>query len=364
MPPHDELIYWLAFINASDLKLNLIKPIIQRWCGAESRPLSELFTLSPLEWSTTFGLYDEDVARAMAVPTKLDDQAKLLAQWQAEDIEPLTYLDSRYPQRFLQTLPSAHQPLMVWVQGAVELLNEPSVTVLNSSASAADDHGFLDNFLEALVTHNITLLNSYSRGFERTMFEQMVQIPTGRAIAILPMGLQAFHQTTDKLRRAKNSRRVALVSPFPPDSPFQENFISACNMLIDHLALVLLILQPDADLQTRGLMALNQGLSVFIQHTEETTSQILLTNGALPLTDLTELIEMIEQSMVDAALFMPPHDAPAPSMADSEEMDDSYSLPIEEVEPLDGEKALEILADQGPVPASLRERLQNKGNME
>ena len=88
-------------------KINLVKPIIQQWCFSERRSLTELFDLSPWEWSTRFGLSDDEANRAVAARNKLPKQATIVAQWRAQNIEPLIRTDPRYPRRLIHILPPA-----------------------------------------------------------------------------------------------------------------------------------------------------------------------------------------------------------------------------------------------------------------
>ena len=143
MSDYPEVVYWLTLINQSGLKLNLVKPIIQRWCLVDQRPLADLFDLSPLEWSTTFGLNDEDATKAVSAQDKLAQQAKALVQWQQAGLEPLIRTDPRYPTRFRQAMPPAQQPLMLWAKGAIHLLNEAGVTMVGDEARMNPPPNFL-----------------------------------------------------------------------------------------------------------------------------------------------------------------------------------------------------------------------------
>ena len=84
MSQYPELIYWLALINESGLKLSQIKPIIQRWSVVEKRSLAELFELSSLDWSTTFGLEPQKAEQTLMAGQKLDRQVALLERWRAQ----------------------------------------------------------------------------------------------------------------------------------------------------------------------------------------------------------------------------------------------------------------------------------------
>ena len=107
MADHPEVVYWLALINESGLKLSRVKPIIQRWCVVEKRSLADLFDMSPLDWSTTFGLSEHEAQRVQPLRRKLEQQAAALATWQTQGIETLLHIDPRYPHRLAQTLPPA-----------------------------------------------------------------------------------------------------------------------------------------------------------------------------------------------------------------------------------------------------------------
>lgn len=368
MANYPELIYWLALINASSLKLNLVKPIIQQWCFVEQRPLAELFDMSALEWSTRFGLSDEDAERATRTRDKLSQQAAAVDQWRSQKIEPLIRTDPRYPRRLVHALPAAKQPLILWARGALNLLNEAGVAVLGSQNPDAATGQLLDELLRTLLAENIGLVSGYGRGLDRATFETMLTIDKGWAVTVLPMGLNAFAKSTSKLEAAVAGGKVVLVSPFAPDTPFQDKLAEARNLLIDHMALALLIPQADDDTKERAVAALGRGLPVFVGLTDTAGNRGLIDQGALLLTDPGEVVEMVQQAMIDDVLLdeeetLPPVAAPAastpqppaPALLDAP---DDFALHGEEAEPIDSDEALEILSLGGNVPEILRQRLQ------
>jgi len=375
MSDYPELIYWLALINESGLKLSLVKPIIQRWCVAEQRPLAELFELSPLEWETTFGVSDQEAERAIATRRKLAQQAAALKQWQAAGIEPITFLDARYPGRLAHTLPPARQPLILWAQGALNILNQPGVTMLGSQTPSDDSLEFIQELMTALAAEEVGLVSGYGRGLDRATFELMLAIENGRAVVVLPMGLSAFAKTTSKLTEAASAGQIALLSPFAPDTAFDEKLAEARNVLIDHLALALLIPDADEASQERGSAALDRGMPVFVSVTDTAGNRALIDRGALLLTDAGEVIELVQQAVIDAAFFDEPADLPeqapdqmaiaaeagAPLVAIptiSLQSDEDYALRSEDAEPIDSDEALDILSSGGEIPAILRQRLE------
>lgn len=367
---YPEVIYWLALINQSGLKLNLVKPIIQHWCINDKRALAELFALSPLELASTFGLSENDTAQIIAAGNQLESQAKLLAQWQQEGIETLIRTDPRYPNRLINTLTPVKQPLVLWAQGATALLNRPAVTMLGTQDPNDESTAeFINNLMVTLEAQEIGLVSGYGRGLDRTTFETMLNTENGRTVAILPMGLQTFTKTTNKLLQAVASARTVLVSPFAPDTLYQDKLAEARNILIDHLTLALLIPESDDDSQERAKTALERGLPVFVKANTPGNRQ-LLDHGALLLTDPDEVVEWVQQALVDDAMQEPDDDplpeelgaaplaatAPANAAASNED----YSLRGEEIPPLDSDEAIEVLSLGGEIPEILRNRLKKK----
>jgi DNA processing protein len=368
MADHPEVVYWLTLINESGLKLNLIKSIIQRWSVVEKRAVTDLFVLSPLEWSTTFGLADDEAERAAMVHHQLARQAKALSQWQAQGIEPIIRTDPRYPQRLAHILPPAKQPLLLWGQGDLTLLNEPTVAMLGSETPDESTAKFIDELIQVLVAEEIGLVSGYGRGLDRITFEMMLATAGGQALAMIPMGLNAFAKTTAKLKPAVDAKQIALISPFAPHNPFEEKLAEARNLLIDHLALALLILEPNEDAQKRASAALERGLPVLVRPSDTAANRSLIDQGALLLTDTGEVVEMVQQAMVDESLVEQTDEeaSSTPSFAVfpistplvPADSDDNYALHTEDMDPIDSDEAIEILSMGGEVPEILRRRLE------
>ena len=368
MPDYPEAVYWLTLINESSLKLSQVKPIIQRWAVIEQRSLAELFDMSPLDWSTTFGLSDTESVQLQRMRTKLDAQAKALAQWQSQGLEILLRIDPRYPRRLAETLPLVQQPLILWGQGGLDLLHEPGVAMLGGPAPDDAAGHLIEELMQALVTEEINLISGYGRGLDRSTFETMLTTPGGHAIAMLPLGLAAFAKTTTRLNEAVASGQIALVSPFAPDTPYQDKLAEARNLLIDHLALVLLILEPDEDSTERGTAAINRGVPVLMAGNADRATdyhRTLLNQGSLVLTDAGEVIEVVQQAIIDVTLEEPPVEVAPPPLAQpaSPEQGDDFSLHIDPVEPIDSQEAIEVLSSGGEIPEVLRKRLQKRQSL-
>ncbi|GAB4429522.1 MAG: hypothetical protein Kow0031_10070 [Anaerolineae bacterium] len=372
MEKHPEVVYWLALTQHSGLKLNIIKPIILRWCLQERRPLSALFELSPLEMGATFGLSEADADQILAVPARLPEQAALLARWQQQGIHLLARTDPRYPRRLAHALSPAKQPLLLWAEGRLELLNQPLVNLLGQPGQDKSAADFIAELVGTLEQEGIGLVSGYSRGLDRDAFDLMLASATGFAVALLPMGLAAFAQTTATLAPAVEAGRAALVSPFAPDTPYQERLAEARTLLIDHLSLALLIPDADDDAQSRATQALDRGLPVFVKENTPGNHQ-LIDQGALLLTDAGEVVDWVQQALVDDVLLDTDEEAApeavspaaAAPLTDTAPVapprsDEDFKLRVEDVPLLDSDEAIEVLSMGGDLPEVLRDRLKKR----
>lgn len=372
MATYTETVYWLTLINESGLKLNLIKPIIQSWCLMENRLLADLFNLPAEDWMAMFNLAKKEASQALLARDKLARQAEVLAHWQDQGIETLIRTDPRYPQR-LVTLPPSAQPLMLWVRGAISVLNEPGVAILGGQEPDSSTISLIRELVQALVAEGIGLVSGYGRGLDRTTFEAITTTEGGHAVAVLPMGLSAFAKTTNKLDQLIEAGRVVLVAPFSPDTPFQERLAEARNLLIDHMALALLVPQGDDDSLQRASAALGRGMPIFVGLTDTANNRALIDQGAILLTDAGEVVELVQQAIIDAVLLEPADEegaagpssvpaspSPLPSAPLTADTDNDFALRADDVEPIDSDEALEILSMGGKVPDVLRKRLQQE----
>jgi DNA processing protein len=371
MADYPEVVYWLAVINESRLRLNVIKPILLRWCVADGRPAADLLGLSALELASTFGISSSDAEQLLAVKSHLPQIATMLSQWRQADLQPIIRADRLYPRRLTYTLPPARQPLVLWARGNVALLNQPGVTILGQMGTEKITIAFIHSLLQVLQEESIALVSGYSRGLDRDTFELLVEGGQGTGVVIIPMGLNAFAKTTSKLNQAVADDRAVLVSPFAPDTAYQEKLADARNILIDHLTTALLVPNSDEDALARGKAALLRGLPVFVKENTEGNRE-LLNEGALLLTDTGEVVEWVQQAIVDDAMQdspaepEPPPEIPAaaplaetaPSIPSYS--DEDFNLRVEDVPPLDSDEALDVLSLGGDIPDILRQRLEKR----
>lgn len=367
MDNHNEAAYWLALINNSGLKLSQIKPIAQQWHLMEGKSIAQIFNLPVAELGDRFGLTATQAQGLRKAADTHPAQLTLLNQWQAADIHLLTLSHPHYPSKLIYALPPKQQPLFLWAKGETQALAEPTITILGGESPRPEVIDFVDNLVELLVAENIAVVSGYGKGLDRLVFDSIIRQADGRGIAVLPMGLTAFSQVSQKLDQAVESKNCLLISPFAPDTAYKDVFADARNILVDSLALALLIPEADATIQARAKAALERGLPVLVGMTDSPENRALIDSGAFLMTDPGEVVDMVQQAIIDETLQAQIAQAPAsdsaPPSAPSAppqpllDADDDYALGTEVADPMAADEALNILSSMGDVPDTLRARL-------
>lgn len=361
-----EKAYWLALVYASNVKLSIVKSVVQQWYLMEGKALVDLFNLSAAEMSVHFEIAENDAAKILKSAESHARYLKQLSDWEAQNIHLLPLSHPHYPSRLLTNLPPQQQPLFLWAQGNSEIINQASVTILGNPEPSAEIIAEVDTLVTDLVHEDVGLVSGYGKGLDRIAFENALKLENGRGVAILPMGLTAFAKYAQKLSPAIDAGKAVLLSPFPPDTVFKDNFASARNLLVDSLATVLLVPHADELAQARASAALERGLPVLVGRTDTPANRTLIDAGAFLMTDIQEVVELVQQAILDHEIqrdealknkrAQKAEKKPAPPIELLNDTDD-FKLHTEPLEVLEADKAIEILSAGGNIPTSLRKRL-------
>lgn len=368
-----EKAYWLALVYASDVKLSIVKATVQQWYLMEGKALVELFNLSAAEMGVHFGIAEKDAAKILKSADSHARYLKQLSEWEGQGIQLLPLSHPHYPGRLLTNLPYPQQPLLLWAQGNTEIINQASVTILGRPEPSAEIIAEVDALVTNLVKEDVGLVNGYGKGLDRIAFESALKHEDGRGIAILPMGLTTFAKYSKNLSPSIEAGRTVLLSPFLPKTAFNDKFADARNLLVDSLATVLLVPHADELAKSRAMTALERGMSVLVGRTDTPANRALIDAGAFLMTDIEEVIELVQQAILDheiqrdeAIKNKAAQKTEAKSTPSIELLNDTddFKLRTDSFEALEADKAIEILSAGGNIPTSLRKRLMalEKGN--
>lgn len=357
-----EAAYWLALTYASSLKLAHVKSIITAWCLEERQPLAALFEFPPERIAAKFGLLPEEAQQVIACAEHAPEQAARLANWQGEGVQLLTRAAPRYPRALVRWFPTEMQPLLLFCQGDVRMLGQPSAAVIGARDAGAETVGFARELSTLLAEEGLVVVSGLGKGIGQAAFDGALAAVGGRTAAVLPMGINAFAGVVsgiEDLTASVEQGRVVLLSPFHPDARFTEAQAIARNKLLVRVAKAVFVVAAREAGVARETAdeALRIGETVYVWDIDPTIdptavgNQTLIGSGALPITgapDVLEAVEAIVATTLELTEMAETPAAPPPPVKQVNEREVPY----------DPKTVLDLLSKAGQVPESLARRLQ------
>ena len=197
MDQSPEAAYWLTLAYASGLKLARVKAIVTPWCIEGGQSLAALFELSPAEIAIRIGISDEEGEQVIAAASRVPEQAKWLARLKNDGMQLITRGDPRYPRTLIRRLPLALQPLLLFCQGDIRILNRPSVAVIGTRDADNEEVSLARELTTLLAEEGLVVVSGLGKGVGQAAFEAALSTEEGQATAVLPMGISAFHSVAD-----------------------------------------------------------------------------------------------------------------------------------------------------------------------
>jgi predicted Rossmann fold nucleotide-binding protein DprA/Smf involved in DNA uptake len=350
-----EQCYWSALMYGGGVGLARIKAIIWQWCLAERRPLSTLFDLSPQELARHFKLNRAEAERILAAGEQASEQARLIERLQAIGIYIITRADPRYPRALIHSLPPEQQPFLLFCQGIPTLLAQPAVAFIGSRHSGGAAFDFTGKLAARLADDGLNVVGGYARGVGQAAFQGAIEgSEEGQATVVVPDGIIPFQVNIEEWEWQDyiDEGRLLIISPFRPETRWDEKLAMARNKLIVGLAhlIVVAAVREEGHAWDNANDALAQGKPVFVwvvgagAEPAATGNRALVEAGGRPVRDVEEAASQVEAVVEE-------------SIEESEPPLESAPSPPDDPPPLDAAATLDLLSRSGQVPGVLRERL-------
>ena len=285
----------LAWLALSELNLSFKQ-------GAELAQLygSEQVTLDPQRCPQLSAILSHTQQQYLAQLTSQPLQQSLVKQLQwaeAHRAVLLLYNDAGYPEG-LKSI--HHPPAFLWLQGRMNLLNEPSIAMVGARQATNSGMALATHFANRLAASGLTIVSGLALGIDGACHQGALDAQAD-TIAVLGSGLgQIYPAKHQPLAQRIVAGAGLLVSPWPlMAKPFGYRF-PARNRIISGLSLGVLVVE--AALGSGSLItakiALEQGREVFampssVHNVQARGCHQLIRNGAIlvdqPQQVLTEL---------------------------------------------------------------------------
>jgi len=226
----------------------------------------------------------------------------------------LTLRNSQIPSRLLRL---AQPPAQLYVDGELApLLGRPCVGIVGSRKVSAYGRAVTERFARELAAQGIVIVSGLALGVD-SIAHQAALDAGGLTIAVLPSSVNEVYPSSHRvLAKQIVNREGALVSEYVDGTPaFKENFI-ARNRIIAGLSNALVV--TEAALKSGSLhtarFALEQGIDVFavpgnITSVTSEGANNLIKSGAMPVTDVNDILSRLKIKPVTLALPLGDNDA-------------------------------------------------------
>jgi DNA processing protein len=145
---------------------------------------------------------------------------------------PLSSLGSDYPV-YLREI--ADPPVVLWVQGATEVLGRPSVAIVGSRDAMTSSLLVARQLARGLVEAGLTVVSGLAVGVDTAAHEGALEAG-GTTVAVLGSGLGHIYPKANRALAGLIARTGAVVTELPPDAPPRGRHFPLRNRIISGLS--------------------------------------------------------------------------------------------------------------------------------
>ena len=192
-------------------------------------------------------------------------------------------------------------PLILYVKGKIKDSDIFSIGIVGARKCTEYGKAIARSFSNELATLGITIVSGLAYGIDASAHKGALEAK-GRTIAFLGSGIDVIYPESNKFLYEKITENGSIISEFPMGTqPAPYNFPFR-NRLISGFSLGIIVVEAEeksGSLITAGF-ALEQGKDVFavpgnITSTLSKGTNKLIKDGAIPLTDVSDILENIKE---------------------------------------------------------------------
>ncbi len=243
------------------------------------------------------------------------DLDKVWEKIEKQGIEILTWQDQAYPQRLKEI---DQPPPVLYIRG--EFLPDDlfAVSVVGTRRVTPYGRQITEELTSFLAANGMTVISGLARGVDAVAHQAALKAG-GRTIAVLGSGVDRIYPPEHRALAEQIMERGALISDYAPGTPPDASNFPPRNRIISGLSLAVVVVEAG---ETSGALitaefAAEQGREVFavpgsILAPQSKGTNKLIQNGALPLLNITDLMQALDITRVGehkAARKIMPSDA-------------------------------------------------------
>jgi DNA processing protein len=290
----DPRLYWVGF--------SLVKGI----GSVRFQALLDYFGDPQLAWHApasalhSAGLGSKVVENLVALRSSVSLE-QIWERIQAQGIQVLILEDEAYPRRLKEI---SQPPPVLYLRGELRPEDEWAVAVVGTRRITSYGRQVAEEVAAAMARSGITLISGLARGVDAVAHQAALNAG-GRTLAVLGNGVDRVYPPENRRLAEQIMACGALVSDYPPGTPPESTNFPPRNRIISGLSMGVVVVEAG---QTSGALitasfAADQGREVFavpgnINAPQSAGANRLIQNGAHPLLDPQDVLEVLELTMV------------------------------------------------------------------
>lgn len=231
MPLDEELAAWLRMSLTPGLNGGTLRQLLEVWGGprqilSAGRAALARYVPDPLAAALTA---EPPPAALAAARSWLDDPANRM----------ISLADTEYPRQLLQI---ADPPLLLYVKGRLELLNQPALAIVGSRNATAQGITNAESFAKTLSDAGLAIVSGLALGIDAAAHRGGL---AGRSssIAVVGTGLDIVYPARNRALAYELAERGVLISEFALATPARPANFPRRNRLISGLSLGCLVVE-------------------------------------------------------------------------------------------------------------------------
>lgn len=210
-------------------------------------------------------------------------------------IKKITIKDSCYPKSLLNI---SNPPKVLYIQGNLELLNNPIISIIGSRSCSQNGKNIARKFAYELSQCGVTIASGLAEGID-TISHLYSYSEKGKTIAVLGNGFNhIFPEENIGLYEKILNNDGLVISEYPPDTKARSKYFLERNRIVSGISSGVLVVEAAyrSGTSVTAKLARSQGKKVFalpheIWDLHGVGTNRLLKNGAILVTCIEDLLE-------------------------------------------------------------------------
>jgi len=283
---NNEAAYWITLAHIPGWGYAKINRLISQFHEDSAISIEEFFNLPETEWQKVYALEPKDIEELNVAKAELPNNAFLAEQLENEGYELIPIISPDYSQTLKANLKTSHAPVLLYVKGNKQILQEKSVAIVGSRNASEVSLEFTDHTAKKATKEFKVVVSGFAKGVDKQALDSAIRY-TGQSIIVLPQGIMTFSTGFKTYYNQIVNGDVIVVSVFHPRAPWKAELAMARNPIIYGLADEIYVAESsDTGGTWSGVVdGLRKKRRIYVRKPEageENANELLIEKGAIP----------------------------------------------------------------------------------